>query len=147
MRSGCPFCQHSRSSLYREKQPLREGGIGNILKCDECGLLYPQIRMGKNEAEEYLSTSDAAYNSDLGFEDPRVELTGSNPVVKLLHDVAIRGRSLDIGTWSGMYTYIFEALGFDFYGLEPQKPAVEFAQTKGVNVLHGSFPEISLQHF
>ena len=48
---------------------------------------------------------------------------------------------MDIGTWSGMYTYIFEALGFDFYGLEPRKPAVEFAQTKGVNVLHGSFPE------
>jgi len=59
----------------------------------------------------------------------------------MLKDVEKTGRSLDIGTWSGKYTYIFQALGFDSYGLEPQNQAGEFARSKGLKVIRGSFPD------
>ena len=142
MLSGCPFCHHSVSSPYREKQAQREGGYCNILKCNECGLLYPQTRMDEKESKSYLAHSDAMYNPGLlVLEEPRGEFTDANFIVQLLADVEKTGRSLDIGTWSGKYTYIFQALGFDSYGLEPQKQAAEFARTKGLKVLHGSFPD------
>src|SRR5438132_14219679 len=122
MHSGCPFCHHSESSPYRERQRMRGGGLCNILRCEECRLLYPQMRMDEKETKHHLSQSDFEYDPDLLLlDDPRVEFTDDNFVVNFLKDVEKTGRSLDIGTWNGRYTYIFQALGFDSYGLEPQK--------------------------
>jgi SAM-dependent methyltransferase len=141
MLSGCPFCHHTHCSTYREKQMLRGGGFCNILRCNECGILYPQARMDEKETKNYLSRSDCSYSPDLlVLEEPRTEFTNKNLIVQFLDDVAKTGRSLDIGTWSGKYTYIFQALGFDSYGLEPQKEAATFARNKGLKVLHGRFP-------
>jgi hypothetical protein len=142
MLSGCPFCHHSQSSLYREKQLQREGGYCNVLRCNECGLLYPETRMDEKEIKTYLGQSDDMYNPNLLIlEEPRVEFTNDNFVVQFLDGIEKAGRSLDVGTWSGKHTYIFNALGYDSYGLEPQKQAADFARSKGLQVLHGSFPD------
>ncbi|HEY3197862.1 MAG TPA: methyltransferase domain-containing protein [Nitrospirales bacterium] len=141
MLSGCPFCHHCQSSLYREKQQLRDGGFCNILSCNECHLLYPQMRMDEKEKKQYMK-ADVLYSPDsLLFHDPRVELSADFFAVTFLNDVEKQGRSLDIGTWSGTYTHIFKALGYDSYGLELQKQAVDFARSKGLQVLPGSFPD------
>ena len=141
MLSGCPFCHHSESSPYRERQQLRKGSFGNILRCHECGTLYPQMRMDEKETKNSPLQTDQ-YNPDsLLLEDPRIEFSPNSWIVTFLNEVEKQGRSLDIGTWTGRNTYFFKALGFDSYGLEPQKKAAAFGRGKGLKVLRGSFPD------
>ena len=140
MLKGCPFCHHSDSVVYRTRQELRRGGSCNLLKCNECGLLYPQQRMDELETKEYLF-SLFTNQDDYQYDEPRVEITENRVPVKLISPIEKRGRSLDIGTFNGKYTYIWEALGFDSYGLEPQDKAAEFAKTRGLKVFCGSFPD------
>jgi len=141
---GCPFCHHTHATCYREKQPLRvsKGEFRNIMKCDDCGLLYSDQRLGVNESNEYIAQyglgADGVARS---FGNPRVGFAGNNPVVRLLEDVDKKGRSLDIGTWCGRHTYLYEALGFDSYGLEPHREAVAFACSNGLQVFPGAFPD------
>ena len=66
----------------------------------------------------------------------------NNTTVRCIVDcIKNRGISLDIGTDTGIYTYIFEALGFDSYGLEIEEKAVEIAQRNDLKVFKGSFPD------
>lgn len=141
---GCPFCHHTHATLYREKQPLRDGKgeFRNIMRCDECGLLYPDRRLGGDESLEYIARHNLGPDG-VGetLQEPRVEFIGNHLAVFLLKEVEKKGRSLDIGTWCGTITYIYEALGFDSYGLEPHQEAAVFARSKGLQVFRGAFPD------
>lgn len=141
---GCPFCHHAQATCYRENQPLRigRGECRTIMRCDDCGLLYPDRRLGFSESIEYIAQHNLGPDGvKETLQEPCVGFTGNNPVVRLLEDVEKKGRSLDIGTWCGRYTYLYQALGFDSYGLEPHKEAASFARSKGLQVSQGAFPD------
>lgn len=141
---GCPFCHHSHAMLYRASQLLRDGkgARRNIVRCDECRLLYPDCRLGGNETGEYIAQHGCGSGGGVAtFDEPRVEFTENNPIVGVLEGVEKTGRSLDIGTWSGTFTYICETFGFDAYGLEPHQEAVAFACSHGLQVLRGAFSD------
>ncbi|MDP3597509.1 MAG: hypothetical protein Q8S75_10995, partial [Nitrospirota bacterium] len=101
---GCPFCHHTQATCYREKQPLRvsNGESRNIMRCDDCGLLYSDQRLGVNESNEYIAQHGVGADGVArSFGNPRVGFTEQNPLVRLLEGVERKGRALDIGTWCG----------------------------------------------
>jgi hypothetical protein len=139
MLTGCPFCHHSDNSFYREKQELHGGGTRDIYKCNECGLLYPEVRLGTSEVTEYLLKM---YTNQTEYEylDPKRDYDRNMPMARLVEGIMFKNKSLDIGTFDGRLTYVFEDMGFESYGLESQKRAVEFTQSHGLKVFEGSFP-------
>ncbi len=139
MLSECPFCHHNDNSLYREKQELQGGGTRDIYKCSECGLLYPEVRLDASEVTEYLSKM-YTNQTEFKFLDPKREYDRNILTAKIANGIMFKNKSLDIGTFDGQLTYVFEDMGFESYGLESQKRAVEFAQSHGLKVFEGSFP-------
>ncbi|MDP1768657.1 MAG: methyltransferase domain-containing protein [Nitrospirota bacterium] len=112
------------------------------MRCDDCGLLYSDQRLGVNESNEYIAQHGVGADGVArSFGNPRVGFTEQNPLVRLLEGVERKGRALDIGTWCGRHTYLYEALGFDSYGLEAHQEAAAFARSKGLQVSHGAFPD------
>lgn len=147
---GCPYCAHTRATLFRANQPLQQDHsvVRNIMKCHECGLLYPEQRLGIQKTREYIAQykfeGDA---STVTNKDPRE--AGYHPDVisnqiqffrMVLSNIEMTGRSLDIGTWTGRDTYVCGQMGFDSYGLEPDGAAAAFARSQGLQVFTGMFP-------
>lgn len=141
---GCPFCHHAKATCYREHQPLRlgRGECRTIMRCDDCGLLYPDRRLGVHESIEYIAQHNLGPDGvQETLQEPRVEFADTNIAALLLKDVERNGRALDIGTWNGEFTHIYGVLGYESYGLEPHKEAVAFACSKGLRVFQGAFPD------
>ena len=135
----CPFCHHSDSSLHREKQELKGGGSRDIYKCNECSLLYPEVRLDTSEVAEYISKLHTN-KADSSLLDPKRKYDSNLLLAEFAKETMTMGKSLDIGTYDGRLTYVFGDLGFESYGLESQDRGVAFAQSHGLKVYKGAFP-------
>jgi len=140
MLRGCPFCHHTDNTLYREKQELQGGGNRDIYQCTDCGLLYPEVRLDASEVAEHISKM-YTNQTEFKFLDPRREYDRNMLMVRIAEGIIFKNKSLDIGTFDGRLTHVFEDMGFESFGLESQKRAIEFAQSHGLKVCEGSFPE------
>ncbi len=144
MYNDCPFCHHENATLYRKNNPglRRKDYLRDIYCCRDCGILYPRPRFDKDDDGGYLG---AFYTNKDGqvFKDPKAAISGFDPVVRIIlkNIDKISGKALDIGAYDGNYCYILERLGFESFGIEPQQNAVTFAQSEGLRVYNGMFPD------
>ena len=98
----CPFCHHQKYSVHREKQELQRGGFRDIVRCNECGLLYPYMPMAEEEIQAHVSSIQV---------DPGqfpFSLQSENLIAHIFKDVEKHGQSLDIGTFNGRLPYLLQ---------------------------------------
>ncbi len=114
-----------------------------IVQCRQCGLVYTDPRPdGHDIIETYQTVEDLLYIEEregrvLTFEHhlkPLERLTGSP-----------NGRPLlDVGCYTGVFVEIAAGHGWDAWGVEPSRWAVEQAQARGLHVVQGTLETADL---
>lgn len=108
-----------------------------IVECRNCGLVYTNPRQNGSEiVETYEAVEDPLYLEErqgrvLTFERhlrPLERMTGPPDHRKLL----------DVGAYTGVFVEIAAQHGWDAWGIEPSRWAVEQAQESGLNVVQGT---------
>ncbi len=108
-----------------------------IVQCQECGLVYTNPRLGRRDIlDTYEAVEDPLYVEEregrvLTFEHhlkPLERLSGP-PAGRPL---------LDVGCHTGVFVEIAARHGWDAWGIEPSRWAVERAQARGLRVIQGT---------
>ncbi|MGD1992862.1 MAG: class I SAM-dependent methyltransferase [Anaerolineae bacterium] len=108
-----------------------------IVECRRCGLVYANPRHNRSDIlESYEAVQDPLYVEEregrvLTFEHhlrPLERLTGAPN----------RRRLLDVGAYTGVFVEIAAEHGWDAWGVEPSRWAVEAARERGLNVIQGT---------
>ncbi len=114
-----------------------------IVRCRQCGLVYTDPRPDHGEIlETYQAVEDPLYIEEregrvLTFErhlKPLERITGP-PAGRLL---------LDVGCYTGVFVEIAMEHGWDAWGVEPSRWAVQQAQTRGLHVVQGTLDTLPL---
>jgi ubiquinone/menaquinone biosynthesis C-methylase UbiE len=122
------------------------GGYGkhpSIVQCRECGLVYTDPRpYGRDILDTYQAVEDPLYVEEregrvLTFEHhlrPLERLTGPPNGRRLL----------DVGAYTGVFVDIAAQHGWDAWGLEPSRWAVEQAAARGLQIVQGTLESADL---
>jgi len=114
-----------------------------IVRCQQCGLVYSDPRPdGHDIIDTYQAVEDPLYLEEregrvLTFEHhlkPLERLTGPPD----------RRPLLDIGCYTGVFVEIAARHGWDAWGVEPSRWAVEHAQAQGLHVVQGTLETADL---
>jgi len=114
-----------------------------IVQCQQCGLVYTDPRPGGADIiETYQAVEDPLYVEEregrvLTFEHhlkPLEQLTGP-PDGRLL---------LDVGAYTGVFVEIAARHGWDAWGVEPSRWAVEQARARGLQMVQGTLETVEL---
>jgi len=157
-RVQCNFCG-ADDGIVRYPSTIRQGADGDwrafrcthsgygrhyaIVQCQQCGLVYTNPRYNEQDiVETYQSVEDPLY---LEERDGRV-LTFERHVESLERLTGpADGRSLlDVGCYTGVFVEIAGERGWDAWGMEPSRWAVEQAQARGLRVTQGTLDVASL---
>jgi 2-polyprenyl-3-methyl-5-hydroxy-6-metoxy-1,4-benzoquinol methylase len=151
---ACNLCGSSRARLRfpstlsrrRDRRPdfrCTSDGYGihpPIVQCLECGLVYTNPRYEALEiTETYRAIEDPLYVLEregrvLTFE------RHLRPIERLLGPSRGR-RLLDVGCHIGVFLEIAQAHGWEAWGVEPSRWAVEVARSRGLRVVEGTLQE------
>jgi len=114
-----------------------------IVQCQRCGLVYTDPRPdGHDIVETYQAVEDPLYLEEragrvLTFEHhlkPLERLTGPPNHRPLL----------DVGCYTGVFVEIAAHHGWDAWGMEPSRWAVEQARAQGLHVVQGTLETVAL---
>jgi 2-polyprenyl-3-methyl-5-hydroxy-6-metoxy-1,4-benzoquinol methylase len=114
-----------------------------IVQCRQCGLVYTDPRPdGADIIETYQAVEDPLYVEEregrvLTFEHhlkPLEQLTGPPDGRQLL----------DVGAYTGVFVEIAARHGWDAWGVEPSRWAVERARTQGLQMVQGTLETAEL---
>jgi 2-polyprenyl-3-methyl-5-hydroxy-6-metoxy-1,4-benzoquinol methylase len=147
---NCALCGSFKfTRLFKNFDRLhRTEGEFNIVKCDDCGLVYLNPRPAKKFVNDYYPDAYEPYNIDSdgfyqklfrSFLNSYYKEKGSvidwfkgllckyfyNPPPK-----TYKGRILDIGCANGLFLHSLEKQGWDVYGIEMSSKNVQFAKEK-----------------
>ncbi len=134
----CPLCQHSGSfSLFEVINGYR------MFECPSCGLQFPYPRTTLNYDDAYQGeyegllkhSSNLAYKSYVELEDEERQRLKWERVPRFNQFLPIlsilpKGKLLDVGCSTGNFLLIAKKFGFEVYGMEASKEAVELARKR-----------------
>ena len=114
-----------------------------IVQCRECGLVYTNPRL---DPHDIVDTYEAV-------EDPLYLEEREGRVLTFEHHLKPLGRVagppdsrslLDVGCYTGIFVEIAAGHGWDVWGLEPSRWAVEQARARGLRVVQGTLDTADL---
>jgi len=101
-----------------------------IVKCRRCGLIYVNPRLAaKSFLSSYIHMADEAY-----LQEEEGRRISAGPILKELKRLKKMGRLLDIGCATGFLLDEAKKQGWEVYGVELSRWAVDYAKNKfGIN--------------
>lgn len=119
-----------------------------IVQCRRCGLIYANPQPNADDLlDRYAAVVDETYLE----ERKGRELTFRHHLDHLESRISINGRKrlLDIGCHIGIFLEEAEAHGWDAWGVEPSRWAVEEARARGLRVVQGTLADAGFpdEHF
>ena len=106
-----------------------------IAQCQQCGLVYTNPRLdGSQILNSYQAVEDPLY---LEERDGRV-LTFERHLRPLEKLHAPPGKLLDVGAYTGVFVEIAAQHGWEAWGVEPSRWAVEQARARGLHMIEGT---------
>jgi len=134
---NCPAC-HGQSARHKGSKNEFE-----IYVCTSCSSIFTDRVPENDEQEDY-----DVYYSEANLSVPTFIKTRLREIIGGFESYRKTNRILDIGFGAGTLLETALELGWEVWGLEVSKPAVEQALAKGLNVFHGSIQESDYQtHF
>ena len=110
------------------------------LRCADCGLVYMDERMRPQDLTAFYDRMGDIY--DFYTYDERSAIEDKAAIVEKYAGTAKRGRFLDIGCARGDLLNVLRDKGFDCYGVEISRGAVEIGRTQhGLNLYAGTLDE------
>ncbi len=137
---NCPVCGQDRTLSYLQKAELQ------LLRCRDCSMIYanpvdPEFASGQYYdrvgAEFYLS----APKLESDYAPVRFERE-----LRLFRKHCSRGAVLDVGCSSGAFLYHLKnqfSGGYEILGTDVSGPTLDYAESRGIPVTRGNFPELN----
>lgn len=141
---SCNFCGSNDYKNYDSSNNW------NIVKCSHCGHIYtnpcPKPEdLPKYYAEEYFKDErhiDQYYNADGTVKEENADF--SNRVTMIEQHVQKRGKILEIGAARGNFLKVMEKRGWEVYGIEISKDAVQLSkQINDIELFCGTIEEFN----
>jgi SAM-dependent methyltransferase len=151
----CPAC----GSAQDEARVLLEGrdrltgapGDFEVVACAECGLAFTEPRLGPEDFATYYPESYSAYVPRARMRRRRLSIGERLDAIHLQAIVRFGpyrevwkrppGRILDVGCSTGDLAAVFMRAGWQAFGIEPSRQAVEFAREAGVDAVNGTLDD------
>jgi SAM-dependent methyltransferase len=135
---NCPFCGDKLIVYLNLKK-------AKILSCKNCknALTYPPPKRPDYENLEFNPNSSIIKNIDDLPKDWKDALLIFIEVIK--KHVPSGSNILEIGCGDGLFLHELGKCGYNVLGIEPSKLNSEKAKARGLNVICGYFPNISLE--
>jgi 2-polyprenyl-3-methyl-5-hydroxy-6-metoxy-1,4-benzoquinol methylase len=161
MKSTCILCGNQKIRiLYPEKQQKRpvtfphrshryykitqsSGVRKNILQCEECSLIFQEVNLDRSDILEwYVLGQDDQYLREF-----KNRVGNAKRILSLLSQDGTGKRLLDVGCSTGILLYAAKEMGYDIYGIEPSKWAVEYidARLGFKNIFCGSLEDYPIR--
>jgi 2-polyprenyl-3-methyl-5-hydroxy-6-metoxy-1,4-benzoquinol methylase len=122
---------------------LSYGQHYRIVQCKQCGLVYTNPRRRPGDIlQDYETVIDERY---LAEREARIETFRRNirPLEAMVPD-RDGHRLLDVGAHVGVFVRVAQESGWDAWGLEPSRWAVEKGRTEGLNMIQGTLRDAEL---
>lgn len=121
--------------------------IHRIVRCNKCGLMYanPQEQV---DCDSFLAQRDSSpYDPESEqnrqyFQKQVAQLPDNERALHVLSGLLPkRGKVLEVGSFLGIFLNRIRADGWEVTGLEPYRPAANYARTRyGLRILEGILP-------
>ena len=152
LNSDCPLCNTRYwKLLYHARTPesasdayrcttVSHDSHGQIIKCLGCGLVAQNPREDLDELNDlYDKVEDETYAE---HESGRAKTFERNWKT-IRPNIAVTGKLLDIGCYTGLWLSIAESHGFEVEGVEPSAWAAKKAHERyGYPIYHGAFEKV-----
>ncbi len=122
---SCCYCNSNRFlHLWGEDLPggfLKNDYLLRVVICQQCGLIFQNQRMTRNDLDKYYQNTAYYYNCAQIDIIPK-RLNQIERIRKLFDKYKIlQGKLLDVGCYSGQLMSYFKKYGWDVYGIEPNR--------------------------
>ncbi len=123
----CQICNSDDTRLIKKE------GDWNIVQCNVCGLVYVNPQPSENFLEEHYQNY-LPESSDNITEWGKMMSGVFRESLKIINKTEKRGKLLDIGCAHGFFLEAASDTGWDTYGIDLSKQAVQYAKNKGLSV-------------
>ena len=145
----CNLCEADNMKLLfvAKERDWGTGEIFNIVRCNQCGLVYINPRPGKNEVKKYYPPETwPRAKENIDFETATINNQHWRKVMKLrtahLSKYIENGRILDIGCGDGFFLKYLKERGWKAYGVEPGEVGSRYARdVLGIEVFTGNLED------
>lgn len=136
----CPYCHSGQSTFWASEENW------NVVRCENCFLLYvnPRPNLGVRKLSTELGTHIAAGNIDITERPVRKKIPFYKQILREMFSDVINSKHpitwIDIGAGYGEMVEAVKSLVHPksrVVGLEPMKPKVRLAQTRGIEMISG----------
>ncbi len=149
----CDLCGADDTELLFEAQDTLRASAEtfSIVCCRRCALGYLNPRPTSAALEPYYSADyfDSFTSGALRTSRARIVIRRlhSRLTGRLAHRIEALppGRVLDVGCGDGRYLELFQVLGWDAYGVDPSRVAIERACQRGLEAFHGDLAGAALE--
>ncbi|MGQ9705693.1 MAG: class I SAM-dependent methyltransferase [bacterium] len=125
-------------TLFRFRQSDPNNTTRQIVKCEECGLVFTSPREDEETLNKiYSQVDDIEYIKESEWKIKSF-IWNKNKIEEYING----GKILDVGCGHGFFLEILNS-NWDAYGIDPSVSAVEVARRNGHNVVLGAFNEAS----
>lgn len=150
MNKKCRFCQYkslelmfaptNKDALMASEFTCTNCGFGKhgpIVECKKCGLIYVDEPISQKQVSTYYEV----VNDNLYFQEQPARKKTFSGYLKRLEELYLEKRKiLDVGTNTGLFVKLAKDRGWQAFGLEPNKWAVEYAKKNyNINLINKSF--------
>lgn len=163
---NCNICGQDKTELLfavKECTGLYNESF-NVVRCQNCGLVYVNPRPKKEELRKYYPENYYAYVNNIDNKESfrkkvknyLIEIAGGYRKVKIIGGIIKKlskiillgvvplkknGKLLDVGCGNGDFLEWHKDHGWDVYGIEINQNAVNICRRKGLKVIHGELQD------
>ncbi|MFC1461778.1 class I SAM-dependent methyltransferase [Verrucomicrobiota bacterium] len=121
----CNLCGSDNQKLLFDTHKLHDGKRGGIVRCRRCGLVYRNIRQKDSISWENYQQQDYSNLSEDWIAGRKNIFSNCMDSLEVFRQ---HNRILDVGAGHGFFLQMCADRGWDCYGVEISRSAVDFAQ-------------------
>ena len=147
--AGCPVCCAGAVKLVYAATTTRghDQRVWQVFQCNSCSHQFMNPQPSWDDLQCYYSSDYDAYDPSHGSRaDDKWEIEQAKTTGELRHiPLPIGKKVLDVGCGGGFFLRIAKSLGAVVQGIEPSEFAVHAAQSRGLEVFHGTIEKYASQ--
>ena len=135
---ACPVCGSSESRVYLQKEEVR------LVCCGRCSMIYVSPVPAEFASGQYYEREAGYYLSPAKLQNDYADVRFEREL-RLFRKYCQNGNVLDVGCSTGAFLFQLRkrfAGDYDIIGTDVSGPALDYAESRGIPIVRGGFPEI-----
>ncbi len=134
---SCPVCGERKTSSLWQKEDL------SLVRCQNCAMIFTRTAPPEMAGQFYNDLGTPYYLSPEKLESDYASVRFEREL-RLFRKFCPGGKVLDVGCSTGAFLYQLNQRNpgqYQVLGTDVSAPALAYAQSRGVNIVTGSFPD------